>query len=95
MLRGVPLRYSVRNLWRRPWRSVMTLFGLSLLVALIIFLSAFGRSVSRTLRLPGDPRHLVVLSKKAQTFEFSSIPAAELDLLESDVMDQLDTGEFD
>jgi len=94
MLRGVPLRYSIRNLWRRPWRSVMTVFGLSLLVALIIFLTAFGRSVSRTLRLPGDPRHLVVLSKKAQTFEFSSIAAAELDLLESDVMDQLETDEF-
>jgi ABC-type lipoprotein release transport system permease subunit len=95
MLRGVPLRYSVRNLWRRPWRTAMTLFGLSLLVALITFLAAFGRSVARTLRLPGDPRHLVVLSKKAQTFEFSSIPAAELDLLASDVEDQLETGEFD
>jgi len=72
----------------------MTVFGLSLLVGLIVFLAAFGRSVSRTLRLPGDPRQLVVLSKKAQTFEFSSIPAAELDLLESDVLDLLDTGEF-
>jgi ABC-type antimicrobial peptide transport system permease subunit len=94
MIRGVPLRYSVRNLWRRPWRTAMTLFGLSLLVALIVFLAAFGRSVSRTLRLPGHPQQLVVLSKKAQTFEFSSIPAAELDLMESDVLDQLETGEF-
>jgi len=94
MLRGVPLRYSFRNLLRRPWRTAMTLFGLGLLVALIIFLTAFGRSVSRALRLPGDPRNLVVLSKKAQNFEFSSIPRAELDLLASDVADQLDTDEF-
>jgi putative ABC transport system permease protein len=95
MWRGVPLRYSIRNLKRRPWRTGMTLFGLSLLVTLIIFLAAFGRSVARALRLPGDPRNLVVLSKKAQNFEFSSIPAAELDLLASDVADQLSTDEFD
>ncbi|MHC4134252.1 MAG: ABC transporter permease [Planctomycetota bacterium] len=93
-MRGVPLRYSFRNLLRRPWRTTMTLFGLSLLVTLIIFLTAFGRSVSRALRLPGDPRNLIVLSKKAQNFEFSSIPRAELDLLVSDVADQLGTDEF-
>lgn len=93
-MRGVPLRYSVRNLWRRPWRTLMTIFGLSLLVALIIFLVAFGRSVSHALRLPGDPQNLVVLSKKAQNFEFSSIPAAELDVLASDVEEQLQTGEL-
>jgi len=79
---GVPFRYSLRNLLRRPVRSVLTVLGLSLLVSVIIFLVAFGRSFGRALRMPGDPQNLIVLSKKAQTFEFSAIAASELDLLE-------------
>ena len=69
MSHGVPLRYSFRNLRRRPGRTALTLVGLSLIVALIVFLVAFGRSFGLALRLPGDPQNLIVLSKKAQTFE--------------------------
>ncbi|MHC4862202.1 MAG: ABC transporter permease [Planctomycetota bacterium] len=89
-MRGVPLRYSFRNLLRRPGRTLLTLAGLSLVVSLIVFLVAFGRSFGRALRLPGDPQTLIVLSKKAQTFELSSIPAFELDLMENDVAEQLE-----
>jgi ABC-type lipoprotein release transport system permease subunit len=92
VIHGVPLRYSFRNLRRRPGRTALTLVGLSLIVALIVFLVAFGRSFGLALRLPGDPQSLIVLSKKAQTFELSSIPAFELDLMENDVADQLDEG---
>lgn len=82
---AVPLRYSVRNLFRRPTRTLLTILGLSLLVGLIVFVAAFGRSFSRTLRMPGDPQNVIVLSKKAQSFEFSSIAASELDLMKSSV----------
>jgi putative ABC transport system permease protein len=88
-MHGVPLRYSTRNLLRRPGRTALTLAGLSLIVALIVFLVAFGRSFGKALRLPGDPQNLIVLSKKAQTFELSSIPASELDLMRNDVADHL------
>ena len=91
-MRGIPLKYSWRNLLARPGRSVLTLGGLALVVAVIVFLVAFGRSFGRALRMPGDPHSLIVLSKKAQTFELSSIPASELDLMASDVADQLETG---
>ena len=91
-MRGVPLRYSMRNLLRRPARTALTVAGLSLIVALIVFLVAFGRSFSRAIRIPGDPQSLIVLSKKAQTFELSSIPASELDLMAGDVADQLEEG---
>jgi putative ABC transport system permease protein len=91
-MHGVPLRYSFRNLGRRPTRTLLTLCGLGLLVALIVFVMAFGRSIGLALRLPGDPQNLVVLSKKAQTMELSSIPASELDLMISDVADDLETG---
>jgi len=86
---GIPLRYSVRNLWRRPARTVLTVLGLSLLVALIVFLTSFGRSFGRSLRMPGAPRNLIVLSKKAQTFELSSISSAELDAMAGEVGDSL------
>ncbi|MCU0725817.1 MAG: ABC transporter permease [Planctomycetes bacterium] len=88
-MKGVPIRYSLRNLMRRPMRTVLTLLGLSLLTALIVFLVAFGRSFGRALRVPGDPRVLIALSKRAQTFEFSSIRPSDLDLLENAVVDDL------
>ncbi len=91
-MRGVPLKYSVRNLFRRPARTVLTLFGLSLLVALVVFLVAFGRSFGRALRTPGDPRTLIALSKRAQNFEFSSIAPNQLDLLEGAVLDDTEDG---
>ena len=87
---GVPLKYSTRNLWRRPARTLLTALGLALIVALIVFLTSFGRSIARSLRLPGDPSQLIVLSKKAQTFELSSISSAELDRMAGEVGDSVE-----
>jgi ABC-type antimicrobial peptide transport system permease subunit len=89
-MRGLPLRYSLRNLWRRPVRTALTLLGLSLLVALIVFLTAFGRSFGRALREPGHPRTIVVLSKKAQTIELSSISPSDLDTMRASLGDDLE-----
>ena len=72
-MHGVPIRYSIRNLFRRPGRTVLTVAGLSLVVALVVFLAAFGRSIAAAVRVTGDPQNLVVVSKKAQTMELSSI----------------------
>ena len=91
-MHGVPLRYSLRNLWRRPVRTLLTVFGLATLVALIVFLTAFGRSFGRALRLPGDPQNLIVLSKKAQSFELSAISPSELDAMSASVADRLAPG---
>ncbi len=89
-MRGVPLRYSFRNLFRRPMRSILTLVGLSLLVGLIVFVGAFGRSIALALRMPGDPQNLMVFSKKAQSVEFGSISPKDLDLMRNDVRDSLE-----
>jgi ABC-type antimicrobial peptide transport system permease subunit len=91
-MHGVPLKYSLRNLWRRPVRTLLTLLGLAVLVALIVFLTAFGRSFGRAIRLPGDPQNLIVLSKKAQSFDLSSIKPSELDVMAAAVVDQLQPG---
>jgi len=91
-MRGVPLRYSFRNLFRRPMRTVLTLIGLSLLVGLIVFVGAFGRSIAMALRMPGDPQNLMVFSKKAQSLEFGSIAPETLATLRNDVIDDIDRG---
>jgi ABC-type antimicrobial peptide transport system permease subunit len=93
-MRGVPLRYSIRNLGRRPGRTVLTFLGLTLIVAVVTFLVAFGRSIALSVRLPGDPRALIALSKKAHTFELSSIPASELDRLQGELTEELEEDEF-
>jgi putative ABC transport system permease protein len=91
-MHGVPIRYSLRNLARRPVRTGLTVLGLSLVVGLIVFIAAFGRSIARTVRVTGDPRNLVVVSKKAQSMELSSIAPSDLDLMANDVADDLQTG---
>ena len=88
-MRGVPIRYSIRNLFRRPGRTTLTVAGLSLVVALVVFLAAFGRSIAAAVRITGDPENLVVVSKKAQTMELSSIKPTELDQMKNALVDRL------
>jgi len=91
-MHGVPIKYSIRNLLRRPVRTLLTVAGMSMLVGLIVFLAAFGRSVAAAVRITGDPQNLIVLSKKAQSLEFSSIPASELDVMAVDLDESLEAG---
>ncbi len=60
MFRPLPWEYGVRNLMRRPGRSVLTLLGLTLVVLLVLTVAGFIRGLESSLSLSGDPRVVLV-----------------------------------
>src|SRR5262245_39348167 len=76
MLRLLPWEYGVRNLFRRPGRSLLTLAGLSLVVLLVFVVVGFIRGLEASLDVSGDPQVVLVHSANAaEAIENSSIPA--------------------
>ncbi len=82
MIRLLPWEYGVRNLFRRPGRSALTLVGLTVVVVLIFVVVGFIRGLESSLAASGDPRVVLVHSIGAsENVENSSIPAATKALL--------------
>src|SRR5437870_778824 len=81
-LRLLPWEYGVRNLFRRPGRSVLTLAGLTLVVLLVLVVVGFIRGLEANLAVSGDPGVVLVHALGAsENLENSSIPAASTALL--------------
>jgi putative ABC transport system permease protein len=75
-LRLLPWEYGVRNLSRRPGRSLLTLGALTLVVLLVFLVVAFIRGLETSLAVSGDPRVVLVHSAgAAENVENSSLPA--------------------
>jgi len=73
--RLLPWEYGVRNLFRRPGRSALTLAALTLVVLLIFVVVGFIQGLEATLSVSGDPRVVLVHSLGAgETVENSSLP---------------------
>src|SRR5438045_9643537 len=78
----LPWEYGVRNLFRRPGRSALTLAALTLVVLLVFVVVGFIRGLEASLAISGDPRVVLVHSLGAsENVENSSIPAASTVLL--------------
>ena len=74
-IRLLPWEYGVRNLFRRPGRSALTLIALTLVVLLVFVVVGFVRGLEATLAVSGDPQVALVHSLGAsEAVEFSSIP---------------------
>ena len=58
--RLLPWEYGVRNLFRRPSRTLLTLFGLTLVVLLVLVVVGFIRGLENSLAVSGDPRVVLV-----------------------------------
>ncbi len=81
-LRLLPWEYGIRNLFRRPGRSALTLAGLTLVVLLVFVVVGFIRGLESSLAVSGDPRVVLVHSLGAsENVENSSIPARTTGLL--------------
>jgi len=80
--RLLPWDYGVRNLLRRPGRSAMTLFGLTLVVLLVLVVVGFIRGLEASLSVSGDPKVVMVHTLgAAENIENSSIPGQTASLL--------------
>lgn len=80
--RPLPWDYGVRNLFRRPGRSALTLVGLALVVLLIFVVVGFVRGLEESLAASGDPQAIFVHSQGAgENVENSSVPARTASLV--------------
>lgn len=81
-LRLLPWEYGIRNLFRRPTRSLLTLTALTTVVLLVLVVVAFIRGLESSLAASGDPRVVLVYSiGAAADIENSAIPARTAALL--------------
>lgn len=80
--RPLPWDYGVRNLLRRPGRSVLTLLGLAMVVFLVLLVTAFVRGLEASLVASGDPSVVLVHSLgAAENIENSTVPGGGATLL--------------
>jgi ABC-type antimicrobial peptide transport system permease subunit len=73
-LRLLPWDYGIRNLFRRPGRSALTLGALMLVVLLVLLVVGFLRGLEASLDVSGDPRVVLVHALGASEYlETSSV----------------------
>jgi ABC-type lipoprotein release transport system permease subunit len=84
--RPLPWEYGVRNLFRRPGRSLLTLAALTLVVLLVLTVAGFVRGLESSLAISGDPRVVLIHAPGGtEALEISSIPARTGSLLAASV----------
>jgi putative ABC transport system permease protein len=80
--RPLPWEYGVRNLFRRPTRSALTLGCLTLVVLLVFVVVGFIRGLETSLAVSGDPQVVLVHSLgTSENVEYSSMPRGTATLL--------------
>ncbi|QEG38423.1 ABC transporter permease [Roseimaritima ulvae] len=78
----LPWEYGVRNLARRPLRTLLTLIALATVVMLVFVVVGFIRGLERSLAVSGDPDVVLIYSVNAeQNIENSSIAGQTAALL--------------
>jgi putative ABC transport system permease protein len=84
--RLLPWAYGVRNLFRRPSRSALTLLGLSIVVLLVLVVVGFIRGLEASLAATGNPNVMLVYSlSSGADIENSAIPGRTPALLSASV----------
>jgi len=82
----LPWEYGVRNLTRRPVRTLLTLLALSIVILLVFVVVGFIRGMEQSLATSGEPRVVLVYSKSSeQNIESSSIAGQTASLLSANV----------
>lgn len=85
-IRLLPWEYGIRNLFRRPLRSLLTLTGLTTVILMVLVLVGFVRGLEGMLEVSGDPQTALVFSLgMGENLEYSSIPMRTSDLIPASV----------
>jgi putative ABC transport system permease protein len=88
LFRPLPWDYGVRNLFRRPARSLLTLGALTVVVLLVIVVVSFIQGLDASLTVSGDPRVVLVHSLGAsENIENSTMPGNSAGLLRANIQD--------
>jgi putative ABC transport system permease protein len=64
---AIPLAYNLRNLVVRKTSTLMTALGIALTVAILLAVLALVNGLQTTLATSGDPLHIIVLRKGAES----------------------------
>jgi ABC-type lipoprotein release transport system permease subunit len=84
--RLLPWEYAIRNLFRRPLRTLLTFAGLTTVIVLVLVVVGFIRGLERSLAVSGDPRTAIIFSLgMGENLEYSSIPMRTSDLVPASV----------
>lgn len=84
--RPLPWEYAIRNLFRRPLRTLLTFLGLTTVVLLVFVVIGFIRGLESSLDVTGDKQTALVFSLgMGENLEYSSIPMRTADLVGASV----------
>ncbi|MCH7729221.1 MAG: ABC transporter permease [Planctomycetes bacterium] len=84
----LPWEYGIRNLFRRPLRTALTLAGLTTVIVLVFVVAGFIRGLERSLSVSGDPRVVIVYALgMGENMEYSSIAARTGDVVAASIQD--------
>lgn len=86
MIKLLPWEYGIRNLFRRPLRTLLTLFGLTTVIVLVLVVVGFIRGLENSLNVSGDSQTAIVFSLgMGENIEYSSIPMRTSDLVPASI----------
>jgi ABC-type lipoprotein release transport system permease subunit len=84
--RLLPWEYAIRNLFRRPLRTGLTLLGLATVVLLVFVVVGFIRGLENSLSVTGDPATALVFGLgMGENLEYSSIEMSTGDVVAASV----------
>lgn len=84
--RLLPWEYAIRNLFRRPLRTSLTVMGLTTVIVLVFVVVGFIRGLERSLAVSGDPQTAIIFSLgMGSNLEYSSIQMKTSDLVPASV----------
>jgi len=78
--------YAIRNLFRRPLRTLLTLGALTVVILLVFIVVGFIRGLEKNLQVSGDSDTVLIFSLgMGENLEYSSIPMRSGDLIAASI----------